>query len=332
MKKGGPAVSQRGYGKAMRAVTAATLVSSYLLVVLGSTVRVTGSGMGCASWPLCNGHLGLSGNYHAMLEQSHRYLATVVTILVVVTFAAAWELTRRDRLVFRSAAASLGLIGVQVILGAVTVWLHNAGWTVALHLACAWLLVGTITVTTLGTWRVPRPTGSPDPAARVAPAGRAGLAAAALMYVLGVSGMLVLDSGASKACPGWPACGLGTGSAGEVALQYLHRSVVLAATVMITIAAVRTLRSASAGRAVRVLAAAALTLLAATAALGGLVATTGAPAAGQDFHLALASALWITVVALATPGAPGPVRRPEQARPERPRQDQAARLPRPVGG
>ncbi len=325
-------MSQRAYGKTMRAVTAATLVSSYLLVVLGSTVRVTQSGMGCASWPLCNGRLGLSGTYHALLEQSHRYLAAVVTILVIITFAAARELARRDRLVYWSAAASLGLIGLQVILGAVTVWLHNAGWTVALHLACAWLLVGAITVTTLGTWRAPLADGSPDPAARVAPAGRAGLVAAALMYVLGVSGMLVLDGGASQACPGWPACGLGTGSAGQVALQYLHRSAVLVATVMITAAAVRTLRSASAARAVRVLAGAALVLLAATAALGGLVATSGAPAAGQDFHLALASALWITVVALATPGAPGPVRRREQPEPELPRQDQPSRLPRPVSG
>lgn len=323
-------MSQRAYGKTMRALTAATLLSSYLLVVLGSTVRVTKSGMGCASWPLCNGSLGLSGTYHALLEQSHRYLAAVVTILVIVTFFAAWELARQDRLVLWSAAAALGLVGAQVMLGAVTVWLHNAGWTVALHLACAWLLVGTITVTTLGIWRAPLAAGSPDPAARVAPAGRAGLAAAALMFVLGVSGMLVLDGGASQACPGWPACGLGTGSAGQVTLQYLHRSVVLAATVMITVAAVRTLRAAPAAPAVRVLAVTALVLLASTAALGGLVATTGAPAAEQDFHLALASALWITVVALATPGAPGPVRGREG--PEVPRQDQAARLPRPVSG
>ena len=326
-------MSQRTYGKTMRALTAATLVSAYLLVVLGSTVRVTESGMGCASWPLCNGSLGLSGTYHALLEQSHRYLAAVVTILVVATFAAAWTLARRDRLVYGSAAVALGLIGVQVILGAITVWLHNAGWTVALHLACAWLLVGAITVTTLGTWRASRAAGSPDPATRVAPAGRAGLAAAALMYALGVSGMLVLDGGASRACPGWPACGLGTGSTAQVALQYLHRSVVLAATVVIIIAAMRTLRPAArAARAVRILAGTALVLLASTAALGGVVATSGAPEAGQDLHLALASALWITVVALATPGAPGQVRGREQPGPEVPRQDEPSRLPRPVSG
>lgn len=42
-----------------------------------------------------------------------------------------------------------------------------------------------------------------------------------------------------------------------------------------------------------------LALLAATAALGGMVATMGATETAQDLHLALASALWVGVVALA---------------------------------
>src|ERR1035441_2137840 len=144
--------SAPAYGTGLHAVTASCLVSAYLLVVLGSTVRVTNSGMGCSSWPFCNGHLGLSGAYPALLEPAHPdppplSPAAVVPILVVATFAAAWRWARRDRLVFLSAATALGLIGVQVLLGAITVWLQNAGWTVALHLAGAWLLVGAVTGT-----------------------------------------------------------------------------------------------------------------------------------------------------------------------------------------
>lgn len=143
------------YGTGLRAVTAASLVFAYLLVILGDTVRVTESGMGCSSWPLCNGHFGLSGSYHALLEQSHRYLAAVVTVFAAATFAAAWYRARQDRLVYRGAAAALALIGVQIVLGAITVLTHNAGWTVALHLAGAWLLAGAVTVTALGVWRAP---------------------------------------------------------------------------------------------------------------------------------------------------------------------------------
>ena len=297
--------SAPAYGIGLHAMTASSLVSAYLLVVLGSTVRVTNSGMGCISWPFCNGHLGLSGSYQALLEQSHRYLAAVVTILVVATFAAAWRWARRDRLVFLSAATALGLIGVQVLLGAITVWLQNAGWTVALHLAGAWLLVGAVTVTAVGVWWAPTASAPDGPVRRTAPAGNVGLAAVAALFGLSVTGMLVLNVGtASTACPGWPVCGRGTGPVGLVVLQYLHRSFALLATAIIVIAAVRAWRCASAGWTRRALAVAALALLAGTATFGAIVATTGAPATEQDFHLAVASALWVVVVSLATPGAP----------------------------
>lgn len=292
--------SRPRYGPAFRAFTGASLVLAYLLMVLGDTVRVTESGMGCISWPLCNGTVGLAGSYHALLEQTHRYLAAVVTLLVTANFIAAWRHARRDRLVFWSAASSLGLIGVQVVLGAVTVLAHNAGWTVALHLAGAWLVLGAVTMTALGVWpwRVPEQRwGQP----RMAPAGRAGIAAAGALFALAVSGMLVLHEGASNACPGWPVCGRWAGSAGLVALQYLHRSLAFVAAILITAAAARAWRYAGTGRA---LAVAAAILVGATAAVGAIVATTGAPPAAQGLHLALASALWVVLVAMAVPARP----------------------------
>src|ERR1019366_9140380 len=86
--------------------------------------------------PLCNGHIGLSGVYQALLEQSHRY-AAAVTVLVLATFVAARRRAERDLLACRAAAAGVALIGAQVLLGAITVFAHNAGWPVALHLAGA---------------------------------------------------------------------------------------------------------------------------------------------------------------------------------------------------
>lgn len=293
---GGPA-----YGSAFRVLTLVSLACAYLLVVLGDTVRVTESGMGCRHWPLCNGSAGLSGSYHALLEQSHRYLAAVVTVLVAASFAVAWRRAREHRIVFGSAAAALGLIGVQILLGAITVFTHNVGWTVALHLAGAWLVVGAVTVTTMAVWRARArlAASSATEAGRLRPTA----AAAAALFVMSVSGMLVLHDGASTACPGWPACGRGTGQAGLVALQYLHRSVALLAAVLVVAAAVRVWRLRPVRWADRALAGGTLVLLAGTAALGGVVATTGAPPIAQDLHLAVASALWIAVVALAVPGA-----------------------------
>lgn len=283
--------SARAYGAGLRTVTAVSLIAAYLLVVLGDTVRVTESGMGCASWPSCNGSFGLPLTYHALLEQSHRYLAAVVTALIAAALAGAWRRARDDKMVFFSAAAAAGLIAAQVILGAITVFAHNAGWTVALHLAGSWLVLAAVTVTALAVWL---------PSRVKAPSGWLGLATAGALFAVSVSGMLVLHGGAEAACPSWPACGASRASAGLVALQYVHRSCAVLATVLIVAAAIRVWKSASAGLAGNVLAVSAVLLLGCTGGLGAYVAVSGAPAAGQDAHLAVASALWITVVALAT--------------------------------
>ena len=90
---------------------------------------------------------------------------------------AACRQARQDLLGYWIAASSLSLIGAQVVLGAITVLTHNAGWTVALHLADAWLVLGAATITALGVWQAPTPAQS-RPAPRAAPAGRAGPAGA----------------------------------------------------------------------------------------------------------------------------------------------------------
>lgn len=285
--------------RALRRLAAATVVVTYLLVVLGDTVRVTHSGMGCRSWPLCNGNLGLIGNYHAMLEQSHRYLAAVVTALVVITFLVARRQARDDRTVRAASVASLVTIAIQVPLGAITVFAHNAGWTVAMHLAGAWLVVAAVTTTMVA---VMKSTGS-----RSLPAGRGVAQALArplgvsigAVFLVAVAGMLVLHDGATLSCPSWPLCTGSIESIG-VTLQYVHRFLALSAGVALVWLTARTWRLEGATALQRNLAAVMLGLVVVTAGFGAVVATTGAPEYAQDFHLALASGLWLGLVALAS--------------------------------
>src|SRR5674476_1238816 len=75
----------------IRVLSLATVVAAYGLVVLGSTVRVTNSGMGCPGWPLCAGQVGPIAQLHPLIEQSHRYLASLVTILILALAALAWR-------------------------------------------------------------------------------------------------------------------------------------------------------------------------------------------------------------------------------------------------
>ncbi|MCL4421562.1 MAG: COX15/CtaA family protein [Actinobacteria bacterium] len=285
--------------RALRRLSIATVVVTYLLVVLGDTVRVTQSGMGCRSWPLCNGNLGLVGNYHAMLEQSHRYLAAVVTVFVVVTFLVARRQARHDRTVRAATVASLVMIAIQVPLGAITVFAHNAGWTVAMHLAGAWLVVAAVTTTMVAVMKSTR--------SRSLPAGRGVAQALArpvgvsivVVFMVAVAGMLVLHDGATLSCPSWPLCAGSIGSLG-VMLQYIHRSIALLAGAALVWLTVCTWRLAGATALQRNLSVVTLGLLMVTAAFGAIVATTGAPEYAQDIHLALASGLWLSLVALAS--------------------------------
>src|SRR6266540_6785524 len=124
---------------------------AYLLIVLGAVVRISGSGMGCGDhWPLCNGHLFPPlDDIGTLIEWSHRLVAVVVSVLVVALAGYAWWLRHgagsgeRDVPGVASYVA-LGLVAVQVALGAVTVKTGLTPPLVILHLATAMLLLAAL--------------------------------------------------------------------------------------------------------------------------------------------------------------------------------------------
>ena len=62
----------------------AAAAATYLLIVFGAIVRITGSGMGCGDdWPLCNGHvLPPFDDLATVIEWGHRQIAVLLSILV----------------------------------------------------------------------------------------------------------------------------------------------------------------------------------------------------------------------------------------------------------
>src|SRR3989454_6852185 len=66
---------------------------TYLLIILGAIVRITGSGMGCGEhWPLCNGKLLPPLDLPTLIEYTHRLVAAAVSALVVAVAGYAWWL------------------------------------------------------------------------------------------------------------------------------------------------------------------------------------------------------------------------------------------------
>lgn len=279
----------------IRILAVAIMIATYLLLVLGSTVRVTDSGMGCASWPLCNGQVGPIDGFHPLMEQSHRYLATIVTILIALLAVLVWRAGPVARHLRNWSFLCVGVILVQIVLGAITVLAKNAPATVALHLIVGLLFLAIVTVTAVSSFIRPEQSWSlfrrRD---RLAWASVIGL-----FFVL-ISGSLVVDGGAQSACKSWPACAGSPASVGLVTLQYLHRSLVFIGASLVVIFLVTLWRGRKGIEAQSVLVLCGLALLAAQITVGAVDALLGAPTALADVHLALASALWAVIVAVAT--------------------------------
>jgi heme A synthase len=286
-----PADPAGGRWLARFAVT--TAIAAYGLIVFGSHVRVTDSGMGCPDWPLCDGSLGPLHQFHAIMEQTHRYIAGVVTILVFTTAVLAIR-SRTRTAARRPALFTAGVVVVQVGLGALTVVAGNNAPTVAAHLLTGLALLGGATVTAVSAVVARAPGSGPR-------LGRSGRVAVGSACVLFVSGSLVVNADAEQACAGFPLCPGGQ-PAGLVALHLVHRSIAVLAGAALLIFAVHAWDRWSAVPRARVMAATLGTVVVVTAGLGIATALLKAPAGFQDLHLAGAAAVLVASVALAATG------------------------------
>ena len=128
-----------------RLVTFAALVAAlaWALMTVGAYVRVSDSGLGCPDWPACHGQL-VAGGHHALIEQVHRWIVTVLSVALVVLAALVYRMRRGERRITTAMTITLALLGLQVVLGGVTVLLNNVSWTVVLHYGAAAALLASV--------------------------------------------------------------------------------------------------------------------------------------------------------------------------------------------
>ncbi len=177
---------------------------TYLLVTLGGIVRITESGMGCGDdWPLCNGALIPAMDLPTFIEYSHRIVAAAVALLVAAMGLVAWR--SRSNAAWRPrrriAVWAVVLLVVQILLGAITVWLELPPASVVLHLGTGMALLGVLVVAAcqgLAGERVGKHLR--DGAVRFA----WGMTGLGLIILL--AGALVANLGAAPACQGFPLC------------------------------------------------------------------------------------------------------------------------------
>ena len=162
----GPVPADRaGRVQRLRRLAVLTVAMTFVLMVLGAWVKATGSGLACPDWPACYGEwlppfpsqetggVDPSARDHAdsytqgqvMAEWTHRAVASLLGIPVLLMAVLALGGKELNPLLRLLPVGLVGLLGVQVLLGKLTVNVANAAWASTSHLATATAIVILVT-------------------------------------------------------------------------------------------------------------------------------------------------------------------------------------------
>ena len=131
--------------KLQRTLAMVLLLCQGGITVTGSLVRVTGSGLGCDTWPLCHeGSLvpvaGAAPWIHQAIEFGNRLLAFVVAAAAALVLLAVIRAGRRKDIKTLAWISLLGVV-VQAVIGGISVRLDLRWWSVAVHFLPSMVLV-----------------------------------------------------------------------------------------------------------------------------------------------------------------------------------------------
>ena len=293
-----------------RRLVTATIVATFVLILIGGVVRVSDSGLGCGpagsgthGWPLCEGGILPAGSAQSVIEFSHRAAAGVVGVMIALI---AWRAIRRladRRWLVRGSIAAGVLVLAQAALGGLTVEEGLAEELVAAHLGLAMLLLAVLLLLRRGAAAEVAPASAPPRALLPLAA-----IASALLLATIVSGGYVAGT-EKEGTPGEPAVGQAHVACGEqfpgcngefmpfgssrlVDIQLTHRAFMyLAAIAVLAMAAMALIRRV-ASRAFALAAA----LLCLQVLLGAANVWAGKHAGLIVGHLMVGTLLWSTVV------------------------------------
>ncbi len=127
-----------------------SLVSQIAIVVTGGFVRLTGSGLGCPTWPSCTAdslvnvpEMGI----HGFIEFANRLLTFALVIVAALTLVTVFRFADARQLKLRKPAVAL-LLGIpaQAIIGGISVLTKLNPWVVGLHFVTSGLMIAVAAV------------------------------------------------------------------------------------------------------------------------------------------------------------------------------------------
>ncbi len=270
------------------------VAATFVLLLVGGLVHATGSSLACPDWPLCYGQLFPPMRGGILYEHGHRLAAGAVVVLTALLAVQVFR-RRRERSLRALAAAAVGLVLVQALLGGLTVIFKLPLLVSAAHLATS---MAFFSILIYLAWRL-RPAGLTWP--ETGPRVLVGLAAIAT-YLQIILGAFVRHTGSAMACTAnLPLCdGLVWPAAGPAQIHMAHRWAGVALAILVVVAtagpARKALRGGQAFQATLALAAPLLVL--AQIGLGLLTVATNVALPVVSLHLGASALLLATLLGL----------------------------------
>jgi heme a synthase len=145
---------------ALRCWAIVSLIMNIVIVVTGGLVRLTGSGLGCPTWPRCTEDSYVSHpelGIHGAIEFGNRLFTLVLVIAAALTLISAllYKENGRPRTDVRWVAGGLALgIPLQGVIGGITVLTQLNPYVVGLHLLLSMVLIALAVWLVRKTWHV----------------------------------------------------------------------------------------------------------------------------------------------------------------------------------
>jgi heme a synthase len=277
----------------LRRFALAAVITNIAIVFTGGLVRVTGSGLGCPTWPTCDGQnlVPRPGGDHAGWQTAIEFGNRLLTFVVLAAAVAVFVQVRRTRphtaTVERLAwALPLGVLA-QAVMGGITVLTGLSPLTVAAHFLLSMVLIA-VAVAIHERVRVPTEDALPAASSGVRVATTALLVVAAVVLVLGT---LVTGAGPHAGDASTPRLGL------DIRFLAIAHADAVWALVGVTVALVAvTWRSGSPRLRVAVRTLLAIELVQGT--IGYVQYATGIPEPLVAAHILGAALMWTTAVAV----------------------------------
>lgn len=281
-------------------------IATFLLIVMGSIVRVTDSGGACLDWPTCFGQWTPPSGWGSFedgvsLDYLHRLMSIMVAPLVLASAVIAWFRDESKTWVKRLTFFALVLMVVQVMLGGVVALRGEAVgwvWSSPFHLGLSLLMLASLIVATVVAFQINVKNEYYPRLVFRSSFARLSLVTLGAFTLLLISGAVLTAGGYGSSCSGWPLCN-GSIIPSSIAewINLSHRALVLLVSGFIGLLFLRAWRTQRTQIVILVTSTALGVLFFAQALLGARL-VEGFPLYLLGLHSASAVASWAVLVVL----------------------------------